>query len=389
MKYKATVRTSKGNLENWTVKSSNRQSAAKELGVSPSRVLAVKVDWWSTLTETSVGSKGPDKSEQAIFLMNLSAQFNGKRAIREIFESYLERDKRFKIDPVKAENAIEVEHFLDALGFEHNVVVLARAGREGGDLPRALQEAAQYLEEEESRRGAVIKKLSSGIFYSSAAVAMAIFGSMGFSAQLQDMEKNIGIPFEYNLASETLFALDFFFSTYGVYLLALMLLAIPFRANLMRACGNWPVVSQINRIKRVQRGINFLSIFAILRRAKKTDVQSIEYIASHSSGEDAEIYNRLAAVKHRGQRLHTGLREADWSPTILAGLGQLEDMDNESSLKTMRAILNGQRQELTKAAEGLATKLQMFGMLSLVITIIVTIVGFLLPILSVTTTPFG
>ena len=85
--------------------------------------------------------------------------------------------------------------------------------------------------------------------------------------------------------------------------------------------------------------------------------------------------------------MHEGLRDKDWSPTILAGLGELEEMDAESAHVTMKAILGGQKQELAKAGESLATTLQLTGMISLVATILIVIIGFLLPILSVTTTP--
>jgi type II secretory pathway component PulF len=388
LQYAATVRLSNGQTVVYNVRASDRQTAARELALTPSRVLSVSVDWFATLMAVSVTSKGPSQTEQAIFLLNIAAQMtSGKRSTREVFDSYLSRDKRFVIDRAKYANAMNIEDFLDALGFSVNVQLLAKAGSDSGDLPTALKEAAEFLQEEEARKGAIAKRVAGGIFYSVAAVAMAIFGSMGFSNQLKEMENDIGIPFEYNLASETMFAVDWFFSTYWVFVVALLGVAFIFRKEILAAADNWPVLAQINRITRIQRGINFLSLFSLLRRSGKTDPDALHYMATNSTGPDVAIYNELASVTSRGRPLHEGLRDKDWSPTILAGLGELEEMDAESAHVTMKAILGGQKQELAKAGESLATTLQLTGMISLVATILIVIIGFLLPILSVTTTP--
>lgn len=388
LKYSATVRLSNGQTVVYNVRAADRQSAARELAFAPSRVLSVSVDWFATLMSISVVDRGPSQTEQAIFLLNIAPQMtSGKRSIREVFDSYLSRDKRFVIDRTKYTNAMNIEDFLDALGFAVNVQLLAKAGSDSGDLPTALKEAAEFLQEEEARKGAIAKKIGGGIFYSCAAVAMAVFGSMGFSKQLKDMENDIGIPFEYNLASETMFAVDWFFSTYGIFVIALLGVAFIFRKEILAVADNWPVMSQINRITRIQRGINFLSLFSLLRRSGKTDPDALHYMATNSSGTDVDIYNELASVTARGRPLYEGLREKDWSPTILAGLGELEELDAASAHTTMKAIIGGQKQELTKAGEALATTLEVTGMVSLVATILIVIIGFLLPILSVTTTP--
>lgn len=385
LKYSATVRTPRGISAAYPVVSKDRRSAARELGMSPARVLSVKVDGLETVRAMTSISSGPSPTEQAIFLLNLAAQLTGgKRSIGEVFDAYLARDKRFKPDPIKKEKAIEVEDYLDALAFDRNVIVLAQAGRESGDLPGALKEAANFLQDEEARKGAIFKKLAGGIFYSTSAISMAVFGSMGFAGQLKDMEKSTGLPFNYNLASDVLFGLSYFFSNYGAFVIAALILAVVFRKAILRAGDSYPIISHINRIKRLQRGINFLSLFSLMRRSKKGDRVALEYIAGHASGEDAEIYNRLAAVRARGQPLHSGFREDDWSPTVLAGLGQLEEMDDDSAYQTMRAILSGQKQELVKAGESLATTMQLLGMTSLIIVILVAVIGFMLPILEIT-----
>lgn len=388
LKHVAHIRLSNGQTVVYSVRSTDRLSAARELALTPSRVLSVSVDWLATLTSFSVASGGPSQTEQAIFLLNIAAQMtSGKRSIRDVFDSYLSRDKRFVVDRGKYVNAMTIEDFLDALGFSVNVQLLAKAGSDSGDLPTALREAAEFLQEEEARKGAIAKKIGGGIFYSGAAVAMAVFGSMGFSTQLKDMENNIGIPFEYNLASDTMFAVDWFFSTYGLLVIVFLGAAFVFRKQILTVADNWPVMSQINRIARIQRGINFLSLFSLLRRSGKTDPDALHYMATNSTGPDVDIYNELASVTARGRPVYEGLREKDWSPTILAGLGELEEMDATSAHTTMKAIIGGQKQELVKAGESLATTLEVTGMISLVVSIMVIIIGFLLPILSVTTTP--
>lgn len=388
LKYIAHVRLSNGETVFYSVRSVDRLSAARELALTPSRVLSVSVDWLTTLTSFSVVSSGPSKTEQAIFLLNIAAQMtSGKRSIRDVFDSYLSRDKRFSVDRGKYVNAMTIEDFLEALGFSVNVQLLAKAGSDSGDLPTALREAAEFLQEEEARKGAIAKKIAGGIFYSGAAVAMAVFGSMGFSAQLKDMESNIGIPFEYNFASDTMFAVDWFFSTYGPFVIVLLGAAFIFRRQILNLADSWPVMAQINRITRLQRGINFLSLFSLLRRSGKTDPDALHYMATNSTGPDVDIYNELASVTARGKPVYEGLREKDWSPTIMAGLGELEEMDAESAHSTMKAIVGGQKQELIKAGESLATTMEVVGMVSLVLTILIIVIGFLLPILSVTTTP--
>ena len=388
LKYSATVRSSKGIPVVYPVTSTERRGAARELSLSPGRILSVKVDWTGTIRGMVSMSSGPSPTEQAIFLLNLAAQLTGgKRSIADIFDAYLARDKRFKPDPIKKEKAIEIEDYLDSLDFDRNVIVLAQAGRESGDLAGALKEAAEFLQDEEARKGAIFKKLAGGIFYSSAAGAMAVFGSMAFAGQLRDLERSTGLPFNYNIASDILFALDYFFSTYGLFVVAAIALGIFFRKQIAKAADDWPIFSTINRITRIKRGIHFLSLFSLMRRSKKGDRAALEYIASHASGEDAEIYNRLAAIRARGQPLYSGFREGDWSPTIMAGLGQLEEMDDQSAFQTMRAILSGQKQELVKAGESLATSLELIGIGSLVATILVVVVGFLLPIMEITSSP--
>lgn len=388
IKYSASVRTNRGSTVAYPVSANDRRSAARELSMSPARVLDVKVDWVSTIRSATQVSAGPSPTEQAIFLLNLAAQLTGgKRSIGDVFDAYLSKDKRFKVDPIKKEKAIEIEDYLDALGFDRNVMILAQAGRESGDLSGALKEAAEFLQEEEARKGAIFKKIAMGLFYSSSALGMVVFGSMGFSSQLREMEKTTGLPFNYNFASDVLFALDHFFNTYGPFMLGIVALAFFFRKPIIKAADSWPLISTVNRITRLQRGIKFISLFSLMRQSKKGDKAALEYIASHATGDDAEIFNRLAAVRARGQPLHAGFRDDDWSPTVMAGLSQLEEMDDESALNTMRAILSGQKQELSKAGESLATSLQLVGMVSLVVTIVVVVAGFLLPIMNVASSP--
>lgn len=386
MEYLATVRSVNGTQTRVRVTSADRRGAAKELSLSPSRVLNVKPNLIGYLLSKDLSS-GPSKSEQAVLLHNLAAQLGGKRSTKDIFDKYLEHDSRFKMDPAKESRALEVEDFLDALGFERNVVLLAEAGRKAGNIQGALKEAAEYLLEEEERKGAVFKRIMSGVMYSGAAVGMAIFGSMGFAGQLREIESNLGAALAYNTATEILFALDSFFKNYGMLVGLLLGLCFVFRTELFNIARTWPFLAKIDRIQRIQRGITFLSTFAILRRASFTDKAAVEYIAKNAEKRDKVIFNKLASVKEKGDRLHKGLEKSEWSPSILSGLGQLEELNLNEVLDMIKAILQGQRRELTKAAENLANTMQFFGMVSLVLILLTCIVGFLLPVISATASP--
>lgn len=382
MDYRATVRSADGRQTVVRVRHSDRRGAAKELGLSPSRVLKVTPDWLGTFLRKDL-SGGPAKAEQAILLENVAAQLGTNASVEQIFTGYLENDKTFKLDQSKQARAYEIEDYLEALNFDKNVVLLARAGREAGEPAQALRDAAQHLLDEEDRKGAVSKHLRSGFFYGGLALSALVAGPLGFGSQLTNIESKLRMELNYNAATTILRSLESFYQNYWVVIVGIIVAIYFFRQQIFDHVRGLPLFSMVDRLIRVRRGIDFLSAFLLLRRGNKTAVQALEIMVADAKKGDVLILNRVLDIIRRGDPLTKALQKKDWSPAVLSGTSLFNEVSVEDIVRIGEGILRSQRRELSKVAEKLATTIQAIGMFSLVTMLLICVVGFLLPIMSI------
>lgn len=384
MKYLAIVERADGSVNKVRVSTNDVTAVAKQLRVRPASIRSIKPDYFDAV-KGIIDRKGLSIDEQAVMLDQIAALLNTKRSPSQIINGILKKEKSTFVDNELFAKAQTIPQFLEAMRFNQNAILLARAGDESGDLKGALRAASKSLFEMAEMRGAVIQRVKGGLIYLILGIGMAILGPYFYGGQLEEIEASMGRTLTHNFFTEYLFFVRGFLIEYWWTIPSALILLYLVRSSIWVKVRRFGPFRIINDLRATARSVNFLLGFSIMLESGKPNREALTIIRENASKADKPVYDSMIMSVNQGTSLGRTFNEDEWPATLVTAMNGFDEMAPKDKLELAESIQRSLKLQLQKLADVLAQRTKFIGTIALATSLVFCIIGFMLPLASVST----
>jgi len=384
MKYLAIVERADGSVNKVRVSTNDVTAVAKQLRVRPASVRSIKPDYLEAISGI-LGKKGLGIDDQAVMLDQIASLLSTNRSPSQIINGILKKEKSTFVDNELFAKAQTIPQFLEAMGFDENAILLAKAGDESGDLKGALKTASKSLFEKAEMQGAVIQRIKGGLIYLVLGLGMAVLGPYFYGGQIEEIESSMGRELTRNFFTDYLFLVRGFLIDYWWTLPIVASAGYFLRSKAWASLKRVGPFKIVNDLRATARSVNFLLGFSIMLESGKPNREALTIIRENASKADKPIYDEMIRSVSHGTSLGRTFSDEDWPTTMVTAMDGFDEMAPKDKLELADSIQRSLKLQLQKLADKLAQRTKLTGTIALAVSLVFCIIGFMLPLASVST----
>lgn len=382
MNYLATVERADGSVYKVRVSSNDVAAVAKQLRVRKTAIRSIQLDVLYSLT-SRFSKRGLSVSDQAVMLDQIASLLSTSRSPSQIVNGILKKEQTTFVDNQLFAKAQTIPQFLEAMHFDSNAILLAYAGDQSGDLKGALKKASKALFEKAELQGAVFQRIKGGVIYLGLGLLMSLAGPYMYGGQLQDIQESMGREIQRNIFTDYLFVVREFLQEFWWTLPLVVMLIIFKREAIWSKIRKTGPLRVINDIQATARSTNFLLTFSIMLASNKPNKEALTIIKDNASKNDKPIYQAMIKGINQGASLGRTFNPEDWPATMVTAMDGFDEMKPEDKLELSESIQRSLKLQLEKLSDKLAGRTKMIGTVFLAGSLVCCMIGFMLPLASV------
>jgi len=208
--FKVSYLTSTGGLEVARIEAESRSQAISKSGISAQIIQSVSPDPLGGIKQSLTEKKLP-LIDQALILISMASKISsGKPFNKAIMESL--DFKKLGIQPSDLSGCVKPHEYLAKLRFDDSAVLLAEVGDSAGQLPEALNRAAESIRDRVKAAKEFGKSLALGLLYSTLGIASIVVVPIWAGGYLNEMIEVQRLPLRMNVLSNAVVALGAFYA---------------------------------------------------------------------------------------------------------------------------------------------------------------------------------
>lgn len=343
------------------------------------RILSVREDFVGRVA-FAIEPPGPDVKNQAVFLQSLSSALSTGKTPSQAIHQLLEKSAWIKYKKDKLETCETLADYLTVFRFNRFAILMARAAEKTGRYSDSLRTAARFLIDSEKVRSEVSAEFRTGIVYilmgTTFFLAVPAFLSSSMH-HLVDGKNSLVTP---NIFTKFLMFAGYLSKAYWWVIPATGAMSLVYHRPVWRVLKRLPFFSTVEKKRKLDRSVEFLSVYEILHKAGFVDADIVLEMINSSRGFQRGIYQSIYAHLAKSEDLGEALDEDDWDQTIRDGMSVLHEIDSEQQdhvLSAMKETLHLQNVHVTRQISRFLARVGFLLMLSATVC---AVLGFYLPL---------
>lgn len=361
------------------VEASTKEEARWISRIPERRILSVREDFVGRIA-FAIEPPGPDVKNQAVFLQSLSSALSTGKTPSQAIHQLLEKSDWIKYKKDKLEACETLADFLFLFRFNQFAVLMARAAEKTGQYSESLRTAAKFLIDREKVKSEVSTEFRTGIVYILMGSAFILGVPAFLSSSMEHLVYGKNSLVTPNIFTQFLMVAGHLSKTYWWTIPAGAFASVLYHRPLWRIVKRLPFFSTIEHKRKLDRSVEFLSVYDILHKAGFVDAEIVLEMINGSRGARRAIYQRIYAHLAKSEDIGEALDEDDWDQTIRDGMSVLHEVDTEQQqhvISAMRETLHLQNVHVTRKISRFLSRIGFFLMLSAAVC---AVLGFYLPL---------
>jgi type II secretory pathway component PulF len=195
-----------------------------------------------------------------------------------------------------------------------------------------------------------------------------------------------GIKLSLNPASHFLMGAETFLSTWGFVLPILVYVMLLFGMEIKAYCKNWIIFREFVYLNLLNRSVVFVNTFRLLIGPGYTAEQITSMLREKGTAEEVVVYKEMEERLHKGEQLSKIIYDTGWPLLVRMSFRNVMEIMPEAKDGVFAGLIESLASERGEALVKLGSKLNLAMLLIVACVVVMMIMGFYLPFMSVTST---
>lgn len=371
----------RGALIRKKIRASSSQEAGLLSGSPPQRIKSIERDLVAEFIE-KIQKKEVSLDLQSAILSQFSAQVMSGGEVGPTFDSIVARTKELKVKVPELRKHSLVSDKLRILGFDPEIVLLAKVGEKAGSLGEVVGEAADKMLARQKMMAEIKKGMIPGAILAGFGTTALIGIPVGVGGKIKEFEASGTMTLKKNVMTHALFGIETAVTTYWWLIIGAIALLYYVWPKFLRLVGGVKPFSLFVDFAQLRRGLTFLSAYRTLQEAGVPPSESIAQMLA--SVQDKEKVHYRLVLKHleAGGSLGTSLKSSDWPEILKNSIVALDGADRVSKNKIINRLIEILQGRLSRTTSSISRWLSVLGTLTAVFAIMMIVLGMTLPMLQ-------
>lgn len=381
--FKVNFLTSTGGLEVARVEAESRSQAISKSGISAQIIQSVSPDPFGGIKQSLTEKKLP-LIDQALILISMASKISSGKPFNKAIKESLDF-KKLGIQPSDLSGCVKPHEYLAKLRFDDSAVLLAEVGDSAGQLPEALNRAAESIRDRVKAAKEFGKSLALGLLYSALGIASIVVVPIWAGGYLHEMIEVQRLPLRMNVLSNAVVALGSFYATAWPFLLAALLGFYIMRERAWNSLRHVVGLHFINERLKIKRALDFVVSYHILHLTGVPDPQAFKFMQSRSKGLTYRLYQDAIQLLKEGRPLAEVFNNDEWPRLLHQNLQGFDNHRPAGRDVVLKNLVEALKAYYVEYSSKIATFASITGFILMLMTIMLLAVGFYLPIANMQT----
>lgn len=369
-----------GDILTKPVEAVTKEEAVSNSGIQARNIQSVEVDHLGALRAALFEKRLP-MTEQVLALVTIASKLeSGRTPGRSVAEAV--DLKRLGLNQADLAACERPSDYFKLLRFDETAVLLADAGDKAGNLADSLKRAAVVMRDRMKTKKEFAKPMRAAainfVVGIGSGIGFPIFGGRMLNEFIYEQK----FPITPTTLSHILMGLNYFYTNYWPFVLALLIGGVVFRNRVWEIARNWPLFNLFNNRLRSRRGLEFVQTYQLLTASGFTNPQVLRFMHERSKGRVRDLY-QVALERNKEVRELGQVFEGDEWPKIIAqNMKGFEQQNLEGRSRILSNLSEALTEMFIQYSENIAGKMGFGSMVVLISSILLFALGFYVPMMT-------